>query len=79
MKRLTLIALAIAAPAAAQQAPNAQANIPVSGKDRFYTSDHFSNTMVPCISYQTSILHPLRVVKPGVRPSRCAKCDRQTG
>lgn len=62
MKRLTLIALAIAAPAAAQQVPDAQPNIPVSSKDRFYTSDQFSNT-VSVIDPATNTL--LGVIKLG--------------
>lgn len=62
MKRLTLMALAIAAPAAAQQVPNAQPNIPVSSKDRFYTSDQFSNT-VSVIDPATNTL--LGVIKLG--------------
>ena len=45
MKRLTLIALILAAPATAQQVPNAQPDIPVSSRDRLYTSDQFSNTV----------------------------------
>ena len=62
MKRLTLIALAIAAPAAAQQVPDAQPNISVSSKDRFYTSDQFSNT-VSVIDPATNTL--LGVIKLG--------------
>jgi YVTN family beta-propeller protein len=47
MKRTTITALllSVAVPAAAQQVPNAQADIPVSSRDRFYTSDQFSNTV----------------------------------
>ena len=62
MKRLTLIALAIAAPAAAQQVPDAQPNISVSSKDRFYASDQFSNT-VSVIDPATNTL--LGVIKLG--------------
>ncbi len=62
MKRLILIALAIAAPAAAQQVPDAQPNISVSSKDRFYTSDQFSNT-VSVIDPATNTL--LGVIKLG--------------
>lgn len=47
MNRLLLAPLAIlsAAPVAAQQVPNASPNIAVSGRDRFYTADQFSNTV----------------------------------
>lgn len=62
MKRLTLMALAIATPAAAQQVPNAQPDIPVSSQDRFYTSDQFSNT-VSVIDPATNTL--LGVIKLG--------------
>lgn len=33
------------APAKAQQVPNGKADVPVSARDRFYTSDQFSNTV----------------------------------
>ena len=62
MKRLTLMAIAIAAPAAAQQVPNSQPNIPVSSTDRFYSSDQFSNT-VSVIDPATNTL--LGVIKLG--------------
>lgn len=48
MKRLILgacAALCFGVPVAAQQVPNATPDIPVSGHDRFYTSDQFSNTL----------------------------------
>ena len=48
MKRFTLTAcaaLCFSGPAFAQQVPNATPDIPVSGQDRFYTSDQFSNTV----------------------------------
>ena len=67
MKRLVLMALAVAAPtylssAIAQQAPNAQGDIPVSAHDRFYTSDQFSNT-VSVIDPSTNTL--LGIIKLG--------------
>lgn len=47
MKQVFTAALlaGVAVPAAAQQVPNAQADTPVSSRDRFYTSDQFSNTV----------------------------------
>ncbi|URW74868.1 YncE family protein [Sphingomonas donggukensis] len=47
MKQVLIAALlaSIAVPAAAQQVPNAQPDMPVSSRDRFYTSDQFSNTV----------------------------------
>jgi YVTN family beta-propeller protein len=46
-RRLLLWALAITLPAAAGQAPYAAtaADVPISHRDRFYTSDQFSNTV----------------------------------
>lgn len=48
MKRVVLAAIAacgFAMPVAAQQVPDGKADIPVSARDRFYTSDQFSNTV----------------------------------
>lgn len=65
MKRLLLGAvtlLSTAAPVAAQQVPNALPNMPISTRDRFYTSDQFSNT-VSVINPATNTL--LGVIKLG--------------
>ncbi len=64
MKRLLLGTLAVlaTAPVAAQQVPNASPDISVSGRDRFYTSDQFSNT-VSVINPATNTL--LGVIKLG--------------
>ena len=65
MKRLCIVVLAtvsLASPLIAQQAPNAQADVPVSARDRFYTSDQFSNT-VSVIDPSTNTL--LGVIKLG--------------
>jgi len=65
MKRSTLgacAALCFAVQAAAQQVPNATPDIPVSARDRFYTSDQFSNT-VSVINPATNTL--LGVIKLG--------------
>jgi len=40
-----LCTLTIAVPAPAQQVPNGAADIPISGRDRFYSADQFSNTV----------------------------------
>jgi YVTN family beta-propeller protein len=49
MMRRSILSLALAASAAggaaAQQVPNAARNVPISSRDRFYTSDQFSNTV----------------------------------
>ncbi|NCP11708.1 MAG: YncE family protein [Sphingomonadales bacterium] len=42
---ITAAAIAVSSPVFAQQVPNGAADIPVSSKDRFYTSDQFSNTV----------------------------------
>ncbi|MEO6256116.1 MAG: YncE family protein [Sphingomicrobium sp.] len=44
-RRLVFIVAWLAAPAAAQQVPNAAPDIAISAHDRFYTSDQFSNTV----------------------------------
>ncbi|WP_238542452.1 YncE family protein [Sphingomonas sp. PAMC 26621] len=65
MKRSSLsvlAALSLAAPAAAQQVPNATPDIAISAQDRFYTSDQFSNT-VSVIDPSTNAL--LGVIKLG--------------
>ena len=64
MKRLLLGVLAVLAsgPVSAQQVPNGAPNLPVSARDRFYTSDQFSNT-VSVIDPATNTL--LGVIKLG--------------
>jgi hypothetical protein len=59
---ITAAAIAVSSPVFAQQVPNGAADIPVSSKDRFYTSDQFSNT-VSVINPATNSL--LGVIKLG--------------
>lgn len=65
MKRLLLCAVVatyLSAPSAAQQVPNASPDSRISARDRFYTSDQFSNT-VSVINPATNTL--LGVIKLG--------------
>lgn len=64
MKKITLIALAIATPAAAQQVPFAGADRPVSAQDRFYTSDQFSNTVSVIDPSTNTLLGVIRLGDP---------------
>lgn len=48
MKQLmlaTCVALGPSTPTFGQQVPNAISDIPISARNRFYTSDQFSNTV----------------------------------
>ena len=64
---LTILALALlSGPALAGQAPGAASapDVPVSGKDRFYTSDQFSNTVSVVDPAANTLLGVIRLGDP---------------
>lgn len=65
-RRAFLWALAIALPAAAGQAPgpSAGADVPISHRDRFYTSDQFSNTVSVIDPASNTLLGVIRLGDP---------------
>ncbi|HEY1912807.1 MAG TPA: YncE family protein [Vicinamibacterales bacterium] len=64
MKLLTLLSLAVMMSFAPQQIPNGQPDVAISARDRFYTSDQFSNTVSVIEPFTNTLLGVIKLGDP---------------